>query len=143
MPPEVNVATNPLIVYAMVAVFVGVIALALVFARPRRDLGAVKRSEVPDHAPGGQPWMPGGDIFGKEPQPEPELPAAVDPWQPAVDPWQRPAADQWPAADPWQAVPPAAPPATPTPGASQPAVHDPWSTGATANAEPQPRWDKR
>ncbi|HEY8134473.1 MAG TPA: hypothetical protein VIF08_00410 [Candidatus Limnocylindrales bacterium] len=127
MPPEVNVATNPLIVYGMVAVFSVAIVLALVFARPRRGLGAVKRSEVPDQLSGGLPWMPGGDIRGNDPQPEPEPLPATDPWQPAIDPWQQPTADQWPAADPWQPAPPAAPP----------------PTGAAGQSEPQPRWDKR
>jgi hypothetical protein len=99
MPPEVNVATNPLIVYGMVAVFSVAIVLALVFARPRRGLGAAKRSEVPDQLPGGLPWMPGGDISGHAPQREPE---------------------PLPAADPWQAAPPAAPSPTGAAGQSEP-----------------------
>jgi hypothetical protein len=128
MPPEVDVATNPLIVYGMVAVFGVAVVLALVFARPRRGLGAVKRSEVPDHLPGGRPWMPGGDIWGRDPQPEAEPAPAIDPWQPAGD-----------ATDPWQATPPTAPPA----GATPAPVHGAWSTGTTGPAEPQPPWGKR
>jgi hypothetical protein len=123
MPPEVNVASNPLIVYGMVALFAGAIVLALVFVRPRRGLGAVKRSEVPDHTAGDLPWMPGGDVFRREPQPEPEAAAADDPW---------------PAADLWGVAPPAAPP----PAGAHPPPHDPWSTGATGQPAPQPRWDK-
>lgn len=129
MPPEVNVATNPLLVYGLVGLFVGAIVLALIFARPRRGLGAINRSDVPDRPSGGPPWMPGGDVFGRDPQPqaEPEAPAA------ASDAW--PAAETWPSGDPWQSAPPA-------PG-SPPTVHDPWSTGATDQPGPQPRWDKR
>jgi hypothetical protein len=124
MPPEVNVATDPMIVYAMVALFGIATLLALVFVRPRPGLGAVKRDEVPDHMAGDLPWMPGGDVFGQEPPPEPEPAAAVD---------------SWPAADPWGVAPPAAPP----PAGAQPPAHEPWSTGASGQPGPQPRWDKR
>ena len=117
MPPDLNVATDPTLVYGLVALFVGAVVLALIFARPRRGLGAIKRSDVPDRPAGGEPWMPGGDIFGREPE------APIEPAQPV--------ADAWPPADPWQL--PSAPPA----------VRDPWSTGATDQPEPQPRWDKR
>lgn len=139
MPSDVNIATDPLFVYGMVALFVGALVLALLFVRPRRGLGAVKRSDVPDGASSSAPWMPGGDVFGREPQPGPEAPpAAAGPWLPENDPWQ-PAADPWPAAsDPWQPAPPAVRP----PAGSQPAAHDPWSTGATGQPGPQPRWDK-
>jgi hypothetical protein len=119
--PEVDVATDPMLVYGLVAIFVGAVVLALIFARPRRGLGAVNRSDVPQRAPTVQPWMPGGDVFGREPEPEPEAPAE--------------AAETWPPVDPWRSGPPA-----PAPG---PPVHDPWSTGATGEAGPQPRWDKR
>ena len=119
--PEVDVATDPMLVYGLVALFVGAIVLALIFARPRRGLGAVNRADVPQRKAGGQPWMPGGDVFGREPQPEPEPPAAVT--------------DTWPSADPWQSVPPAPD--------SPPAVHDPWSTGTTRQPGPQPRWDEQ
>ncbi len=78
MPPEVNVATNPLIVYGMVALFSVAIALAIVFSRPRRGLGAVEPSDVPRHMPDDQPWMPGGDILGRDPQPRAQPPAASD-----------------------------------------------------------------
>jgi hypothetical protein len=127
MPPDVNVATDPLIVYGMVAMFGSAILLALVFVWPRRGLGAVKRSEVPDHMGGDLPWMPGGDVFGREPQPEPEAAAADDPWA---------------AADLWGVAPPVAPPAAPPPVDAQPPPRDPWSTGATGQPAPQPRWDK-
>lgn len=130
MPPDVNVATDPVLVYGLVGLFVGAVVLAVIFVRPRRGLGAIKRSDVPDAPAHGEPWMPGGDIFGREPQPAPGQPSAADPWQPA---------DSWPAADPWGAAPPASPPAANT----QPLGHDPWSTGATDQPGPQPRWDKR
>jgi hypothetical protein len=120
MPPEVNVATNPLIVYGMVALFGVAIVLAFVFSRPRRGLGAVKPSDVPRHMPDGQPWMPGGDILGRDPGPDPD-PSAIG-------------NEVLPAADPWQSAP--------SPPGSPPAVHDAWSTGA-ADKAPQPRWDKR
>jgi hypothetical protein len=120
MPPEVDVATDPMLVYGLVAVFVGATVLALIFARPRRGLGAIKRSDVPSSGYGGPPWMPGGDVFGREPDPAPEPPAA--------------APETWPAADPWGSVPPA-------PG-SRSAVHDPWSTGQADQQAPQPRWDR-
>jgi hypothetical protein len=117
MPSEVNVATDPMLVYGLVGLFIGAVVLALVFARPRRGLGAIKRSDIPDRPGGGEPWMPGGDIFGREPQ------APLEPTQP--DP------DAWPPADPWHV------PSTPPP------AHDPWSTGATDQPGPEPRWDKR
>ena len=119
-----------MLVYGLVAVFVLAIVLALIFARPRRGLGAIKRSDVPSSGYGGPPWMPGGDVFGHDPGPEPEPTAA--------------ATETWPAADPWQSAAPA-PGSPPAPG-SQPApgshVHDPWSTGQTDQPGPQPRWDK-
>jgi hypothetical protein len=80
MPPEVDVATDPMLVYGLVAVFLGAVGLALIFARPRRGLGAVQRSDVPADA-GGPPWMPGGDVFGRDPRPAPEPPpAATETW---------------------------------------------------------------
>ena len=109
-----------MLVYGLVAVFVGAIVVALILARPRRGLGAINRSDVPVSPAGGQPWMPGGDVFGRDPEPELAQPEA--------------ATETWPAADPWQS-------ASPGPG-SQPAVHDPWSTGGTDQPPPQPRWDK-
>lgn len=139
-----------MLVYGIVALFVGAIVLALVFARPRLGMGAVKRGDVPGVTPSGQPWMPGGDIFGNEPQPEPEAPPAAagpwarenDPWKPVHDPWQ-PA----PPALPPPAVPPAIPPPAvapaPPPVGRQPLGHDPWSTGAPGQPGPEPRWDKR
>ena len=78
MPPEVNVATNPLIVYGMVALFGVAIVLGFVFSRPRRGLGAVKPSDVARHMPDDLPWMPGGDILGREPEPPADPPAASD-----------------------------------------------------------------
>jgi hypothetical protein len=120
MPPDVDVATDPMLVYGLVAVFIGAVVLALILARPRRGLGAIKPSDVPLSRSGGQSWMPGGDVLGREPDPEPEPTAAVT--------------ETWPKADPWGSAPPA-------PG-SQPAVHDPWSTGATDEPGPLPRWDR-
>jgi hypothetical protein len=73
MPPEVDVATDPMLVYGLVGVFVGAVILALFFARPRPGLGAIKPSDVPASPAGGPPWMPGGDVFGSEP-------TVHDPW---------------------------------------------------------------
>jgi hypothetical protein len=121
MPPDIDVATDPMLVYGLVGLFVVAVVVALIFARPRRGLGAIKRSDVPSSGAGGAPWMPGGDVFGRDPEPAPEPTAA--------------ATETWPAADPWQSAPPTAD--------AQPAVHDPWSTGGTDQPGPQPRWDKR
>ena len=118
--PEVDVANDPMLVYGLVAVFAGAVVLALILARPRRGLGAIQRSDVPTRGGGGQPWMPGGDVFGRDPEPEPAPPAA--------------ATETWPVADPWQSDLPAS--------GSQPAVHDPWSTTGTDQPAPLPRWDK-
>lgn len=123
MPPDVNVATDPALVYGLVALFIGAVVLALIFVRPRRGLGAINRSDVPDGPEGGEPLMPGGDIFGSDPVPSPEP-------EPTAS-----ASDTWPPADPWGSAPPA-------PGA-QPSVNDPWSTGAPDQPGAQPRWDKR
>ncbi|MEA2675930.1 MAG: hypothetical protein QOJ81_71 [Chloroflexota bacterium] len=133
--PEVNVATDPMLVYGLVALFVGAVVLALLFVRPRRGLGAIKPSDVPNSSPSGELWMPGGDVFGREPQATPEpQPVAAEAWPPQ---------DPWPASDPWQsAVRPAQAPAPPQAGAQAP-VHDPWSTGATGQPGQEPRWDKR
>ncbi len=113
MPSEVTVTTDPLIVYGMVGLLLGALVLALLFARPRRGLGAVKRSDVPDHLPTDEPWMPTGDIFGRDPAP--------------------------PAAPPTMVT---SPPAASPPG-GQPTVHDPWSTGASGETGAQPRWGQR
>lgn len=80
MPPDVDVATDPLIVYGMVAVFVVATLLAFWFARPRRGLGAVTPADVPHGEPDDLPWMPGGDILGRDPERAAETPAANDPW---------------------------------------------------------------
>lgn len=125
MPSEVNVATDPLLVYGMVALFIGALVLALLFVRPRRGLGAVKRSDAP-RTSADEPWMPGGDIFGNNPEPAPAPPPAAAPPPPA-------------GADPWQSPPPVNPAPTGSPGASP----DPWSTGTTGQPGPQPRWGKR
>ncbi|HUP82997.1 MAG TPA: hypothetical protein VM284_02285 [Candidatus Limnocylindria bacterium] len=124
--PDLDVATDPVLVYGMVALFVGAVVLAMIFVRPRRGLGEAGPSDPigtrPVAGPRASrgPWMPGGDVFGREPETDPEPPPA--------------AAETWPLADPWQSGPPA-------PGA-EPAGHDPWLTGTTDQSGPQPRWDK-
>jgi len=117
MAAEVSVVTNPLIVYGMVGLLLGALVLALIFARPRRGLGAVKRSDVPEGAPTDEPWMPTGDVFGRDGEPV--------------------------AAPPAVAVPPAVAASAPAaPSAPSPA-HDPWSTGATGPTDAPPPWGRR
>jgi hypothetical protein len=117
MPAGVSVTTDPLIVYGMVGLLLGALVLALIFSRPRRGLGAIKRSDVPGAAPTDEPWMPTGDLFGHDPQPSaPPPPGATI------------------SAEPPGASPPGAPPT----------VHDPWSTGASGPTDaPQPPWGQR
>lgn len=117
MAAEVSVTTDPLLAYGMVGLLLGALVLALVFSLPRRGLGAVTRSDVPEGAPTDEPWMPGGDIFGRDR----EVSTAPSPSAPTV------------------AV---ASPAATTLGAP-PAVHDPWSTGASGPAGAPPPWAKR
>jgi hypothetical protein len=114
MAAEVSVVTNPLIVYGMVGLLLGAVVLALIFSRPRHGLGAVKRSDVPESLPTDEPWMPTGDIFGGDGQPE--------------------------AAPPDVATQPPAAPAAPGPPSSG---HDPWSTGAGDETGVPPPWGRR
>ena len=117
MAAEVSVATDPLIVYGMVGLLLGALVLALIFARPRHGLGAVKRSDVPEGAPANEPWMPTGDVFGRDGEPV-AVPPAV-------------------AAPPAMAAPAPAARSAPSP------AHDPWSTGATAPTDAPPPWGRR
>ncbi|MDL2334478.1 MAG: hypothetical protein QFC55_00420 [Chloroflexota bacterium] len=114
MPSDVNVNADPILVYGMVGLLIGALVLALIFVIPRRDLGAVTKSDAAQTPPG-EAWMPGGDIFGRE------KPPAAPPEEPVTD------------------LPPYfGPPADPT---NPQAAHDPWST--TDQAGQQPRWDRR
>ena len=115
MPAGITITTDPLLVYGTVGLLVGAVVLALVFARPRRGLGPASRHDAAN-APAGEPWMPGGDIFGQDqppaaPEPAPEIPTFPTP----------------PAVAPGPVMPPVA--------------HDPWST--TEQADQQPHWDRR
>ena len=69
MAVEVSVTTNPLLVYGMVGLLLGALVLALVFARPRPGLGAVKRLDVPKAGPADEPWMPTGGVLGRDGEP--------------------------------------------------------------------------
>jgi len=113
MAAEVSVVTNPLITYGMVGLLLGALVLALIFARPRRGLGAVKRSDVPEGAASDEPWMPTSDIFDRDREPSAAPPAVA-----------------------------AAPPAGAAAGAP-PAIHDPWSTGPSGPADAPPPWGRR
>jgi hypothetical protein len=102
MPADISVTTDPLLVFGMVGLLLGAVVLALIFARPRRGLGAVKRSDVSKDMPPGEPWMPGGDIFdgdGASSSPPPPVAGA---------------------------------PLAQSPSAGPPAAPDPWSSGAGA-----------
>ena len=83
----------------MVGLFIVAIVLALFFSRPRRGLGAATRADAV-RTPIDEVWMPGGDIFGREPAapPPPEPPteptfptlpetpeAPYDPWSTTAD----------------------------------------------------------
>ncbi|MEP7361011.1 MAG: hypothetical protein ABI744_05460 [Chloroflexota bacterium] len=115
MPPDINVPTDPMIVYAIVGVLIGAIVLALVFARPRRGLGAATEADAAHKSTADGVWMPGGDIFGSEPaapQPAQVEPAFTDP---ITGPLAYPPSDYPP---------------------------DPWSTTEDPSGQ-QPRWDRR
>jgi hypothetical protein len=114
MPSDVNVNTDPLLVFGMVGLFIGAVVLALIFAWPRRGLGAATKSDAANTPPG-EVWMPGGDIFGRD------RPAAAPPEEPATDslPYLEPAADP----------------------ANTPPAHDPWPNADQSGQ--QPRWDRR
>jgi hypothetical protein len=114
MPSDLNVTTDPVLVYLMVGLLIGALLLALIFAWPRRGLGAATKSDAA-RTPAGEAWMPGGDIFGREPEtPEPPEEIPTYPTFPGRTPGQIPGAP--------------------------PAAHDPWST--TDQAGQQPRWDR-
>lgn len=114
MPSDVNVNADPLLVYGMVGLLIVALVLALIFARPRRGLGAATKSDAAQTPPT-EAWMPGGDIFGRD------KPAAALPDEPVTD------------------SPPYFGPASyPT---NAPAVRDPWST--TDQPGQQPHWDRR
>jgi hypothetical protein len=71
--------TNPMLVYGVVAVLFGGVALALWASRPlRRGLGPKPLTPRPDGADG-LPWMPGGDIFGNADEPAPAIAATTRP----------------------------------------------------------------
>jgi hypothetical protein len=114
MAADVSVMTDPLIVYGMVGLLLGAVVLALLFSRPRRGLGAVKPSDVPEGAPADEPWMPTGDIFGDK----------------GLDA----------AAPPALATTPPAAAAAPAPPS---AVHEPRSTGAADETGAPPPWGRR
>ena len=117
MPSEITVMNDPVIVYSMIGVLVGSVLLALFFSRPRRGLGAATKSDAANVAHTGDQWMPGGDVFGREPEP----PAATSDPEPAfADPFGLPAAD---------------------PAAVPPATHDPWS--AIDQPDQQAPWERR
>ena len=105
MPSEITVMNDPVIVYSMIGVLVGSVLLALFFSRPRRGLGAATKSDAANVAHTGDQWMPGGDVFGREPEP----PAATAEPEPAfADPATVPPADPWTTIDqpdqqaPWE-----------------------------------------
>jgi hypothetical protein len=120
--PEVNVPSDPIIVYGMVGLFVVAIVLAFFFSRSRRGLGPATRADAAK-VPPDQVWMPGGDIFGREPAAPPPPPAPVEPAfsDPLTGPLDYPPTDS---------------------PIGQPAAHDPWSTTADPSGQ-QPRWDRR
>ena len=114
MPTEISVTTDPLMVYGMVGLLLGALVLALIFVRPRRGLGAVKRSDLPARAPTDEPWMPTGDVFGRDPEPVSPSPGVA------------------------ASAPTAAPgPAVPAP------TRDPWSTGSAGETDAPPPWGRR
>jgi hypothetical protein len=122
MPSEVNVSADPLVVYAMVGLVIGALVLALIFAWPRRGLGAATKADAAQTPPD-EAWMPGGDIFGRE---EPAT-------QPAEELPTYPTYPTYPTFP--ESTPGLVPPAPP-------AAHDPWSTATTEQHAEQPRWDK-
>jgi hypothetical protein len=119
MPPDVNVPSDPIVVYGMVGLLILALIVAFYFSRPRRGLGAATKADAARNPPENGVWMPGGDIFGREPTPPPPViePAFTDP---LTGPLEYPPAD---------------------PGAGQPAAHDPWSTTVDPPGQ-QPRWDR-
>jgi hypothetical protein len=120
MPPDVNVPSDPIVVYGMVGLLIVALVVAFFFSRPRRGLGAATKADAAKNPPENGVWMPGGDIFGREPAPPPPViePAFTDP---LTGPLEYPPTD---------------------PGVGQPAAHDPWSTTVDPS-EQQPRWDRR
>lgn len=130
---------NPLIVYGMIFVLLGAVALALWASRPsRRGLGQKLLTPRPDD-PEGLPWMPGGDIFG-ETADEPVVATPASAYQPApiyqpAPPYQpEPAYPPDPTYQPTYGAPqfvspppprPAVAPQSPTPPAP---ARNPWST---------------
>jgi hypothetical protein len=122
----VTLPSNPLMVYAVLAVLLGSVTAAFVFSRPRRGPSAVKSSEThPSSANGGLPWMPGGDILGGESETQPE----------AVAP---PSISALPPVGPSPARPPSPPPpGQPAMPADRRTARIPWSTGAPGPAQ---RW---
>jgi hypothetical protein len=73
--------------------------------------------------PPDETWMPGGDIFGREPIAPPPSAVPIEPAfsDPLTGPLEYPPTDS---------------------GIGQPATHDPWSTTADPSDQ-QPRWDRR
>lgn len=114
---SVTLTTNPLVVYAVVAVLVGAVAVALFVARPRHTgLGPKPFSPQPHMRVEGLPWMPGGDILGANSASE-QLPAG------------RLQTESWPTERlPTTGAHSPPPPPSPIETPSQPA--NPWSTGA-------------
>jgi hypothetical protein len=97
MPSDISVMTDPGVVYGIIGVLIGAVLLALIFALPRRGLGAASKSDAAKKDLDGLPWMPGGDVFGhdKEPVPPPPEPPTDSP------PYFDPNTDQPAAHDPW------------------------------------------
>jgi hypothetical protein len=120
--PVVNVPNDPVIVYGMVGLFVVAIVVAFFFSRSRRGLGAATKADAA-MTPPDETWMPGGDIFGREPIAPPPSAVPIEPAfsDPLTGPLEYPPTDS---------------------GIGQPATHDPWSTTADPSGQ-QPRWDRR
>ena len=160
--PPVTVATNPIIVYGIVALLVGSVAVGLWFARPRKGLGprsaAERSAALASQDGGGLPWMPGGDIFGDDDhgQPAPQPARAPGGWPVrAAEPKRptgsaepaRPAAHERPTQPapaherPLQPAPAHERPPQPAPAQPPGTTHggwpdSPWSTGSRATS----RW---
>ena len=90
MPSDVNVSADPILVYGMIGLLIGALGLALVFAWPRRGLGAATKADAA-HTPPTEVWMPGGDIFGADKPPMGLEEPVIDPTKPtaAQPPWDQ------------------------------------------------------
>lgn len=104
---NVTVTNDPLVVYAIVGLLLGAVALALFAARPRRaGLGRKPPSPRPVGPAAGLPWMPGGNIFGDGGEPLAAGSAAPSVSAPVAAPIRTPPQ----VANPWSTGVPGAPP---------------------------------